>query len=58
MGTPTAIELFVRDIQRIPLGRLGAPEEVAQVIVFLASDAARYVTGSEYCVDGGVIRGC
>jgi L-rhamnose 1-dehydrogenase len=48
----------VRDIQRIPLGRLGAPEEVAQVIVFLASDAARYVTGSEYCVDGGVIRGC
>jgi NAD(P)-dependent dehydrogenase (short-subunit alcohol dehydrogenase family) len=58
MDTPTAIEHFVRDIQRIPLGRLGAPGEVAQVIVFLASDAARYVTGSEYCVDGGVIRGC
>jgi NAD(P)-dependent dehydrogenase (short-subunit alcohol dehydrogenase family) len=40
--------------ERIPLGRIGTPEEVADVIVFLASDAARYVTGQELLVDGGL----
>jgi NAD(P)-dependent dehydrogenase (short-subunit alcohol dehydrogenase family) len=39
---------------RIPLGRIGTPEEVADVAVFLASDAARYVTGQELIVDGGL----
>ena len=36
-----------------PVGRLGQPEEVASVILFLASDDASFVTGSEYVVDGG-----
>jgi NAD(P)-dependent dehydrogenase (short-subunit alcohol dehydrogenase family) len=40
--------------QRIPLGRIASPEEIADVAVFLASDAARYVTGQELCVDGGL----
>ena len=40
----------------IPAGRLGEPEEVAAVAVFLASDEAAYVTGSTYCVDGGMSR--
>ena len=40
--------------ERIPLGRIGTPEEVADVAVFLASDAARYVTGHELLVDGGL----
>lgn len=40
----------------IPLGRLGTPEEVAAVAVFLASDAASYVTGCTYYVDGGMTR--
>jgi glucose 1-dehydrogenase len=40
----------------IPLARLGEPEEVARVAVFLASDDASYVTGSTYYVDGGMIR--
>ena len=41
--------------QRIPLGRIGSAEEVADPFVFLASDAARYVTGIEMVVDGGVV---
>jgi NAD(P)-dependent dehydrogenase (short-subunit alcohol dehydrogenase family) len=40
-------------IDRIPLGRLGAVEEVAQAVVFLASPAASLVTGSSLLVDGG-----
>jgi len=40
--------------ERIPLARIGTAEEVADVIVFLASDAARYVTGQELLVDGGL----
>lgn len=38
----------------IPLGRLATPEEVAGVAVYLASDAAAYVTGSTYYMDGGM----
>ncbi len=38
----------------IPLGRMGTPDEVASVAVFLASDEASYVTGSTYYVDGGM----
>ena len=37
-----------------PLGRIGTPHEAAAVIAFLTSDAASWVTGSVYCVDGGL----
>jgi glucose 1-dehydrogenase len=40
----------------VPLARMGTPEEVAEVVVFLASDRAAYVTGSTYTVDGGLVR--
>lgn len=43
-------------LRQMPLRRLGTPEEVASVIVFLASDLASFVTGSTYGVDGGSIR--
>jgi NAD(P)-dependent dehydrogenase (short-subunit alcohol dehydrogenase family) len=41
----------------IPLGRIGEPEEVATVFHFLASDAARYITGTNLPVDGGYMSG-
>jgi L-rhamnose 1-dehydrogenase len=39
---------------RVPLGRFGKPEDVADVVVFFASDLARYVTGAALLVDGGL----
>jgi len=40
-------------VGQIPLGRLGKPEEVANVVVFLAGDKASFVTGADWAVDGG-----
>ena len=41
----------------IPLGRYGEPEELANVIVFLGSERASYVTGATIAVDGGMAKG-
>ena len=38
---------------RIPLKRFGNPEEVANLVAFLSSDAAGFITGAEYNIDGG-----
>ena len=39
---------------KVPLGRLGVPEDIAPMVTFLASDLASYATGNEFVVDGGV----
>ena len=51
----TPPELFQKLAATVPLGRVGAPEEVAEVIVFLASPAARYITGETAEVNGGML---
>ena len=45
------------DLKAIPLGRWGTPQEFGDVACFLASDRARYVTGTTVVVDGGLTRG-
>lgn len=49
------IERFLREVRGMPMSRLGAPEDVAAAVVFLASDLAGQVTGADYRVDGGQI---
>src|SRR5215207_5171392 len=43
-------------LSEIPLGRIGQPEEIASLAVYLASDASSYSTGSTFVVDGGMMR--
>lgn len=41
-------------LSRIPLARLGTPNEIGQVYLFLASDNASYINGATICADGGL----
>ena len=50
-------ELRAARVKDIPLRRLGRPEEVANLVVFLASECSSYMTGTCMTVDGGVVRG-
>jgi NAD(P)-dependent dehydrogenase (short-subunit alcohol dehydrogenase family) len=43
-------------ISRIPLGRLGKPEEVAATALFLASDQSSFISGAELVIDGGMTQ--
>lgn len=49
--------VYERTLKSIPFGRMGAPEEVAEVALFLASRHARWVTGQVLAVDGGQLLG-
>lgn len=71
--TPLAINLFQKfadithngdasaywkaEAELYPLGRVGEPPEVAELIYFLASDAASFITGGLYLIDGGLVAG-
>jgi NAD(P)-dependent dehydrogenase (short-subunit alcohol dehydrogenase family) len=46
-----------RGMARVPLGRWGEPEDIAKLAVFLASDAASYITGETIIADGGYVVG-
>jgi NAD(P)-dependent dehydrogenase (short-subunit alcohol dehydrogenase family) len=52
--SPEMIKAFEK---KVPLGRLGKPEEVAGLFAFLASDDAQYITGQSFVIDGGEIAG-
>lgn len=40
---------------RVPLGRMGSPDEAANLFIFLLSDESTYITGGTYLVDGGML---
>lgn len=44
---------FAKNLEKVPMGRLAEPEEIAAAVIYLASPAARMVTGQVLCVDGG-----
>ncbi len=53
----TVEQAFARFGAAHPLGRIGEPEEVAELVAFLASDKAAFCTGSDYKIDGGLTAG-
>jgi NAD(P)-dependent dehydrogenase (short-subunit alcohol dehydrogenase family) len=50
--------LLAQRVQRIPLGFMGDGRDTASAVLFLASDEARFITGTELVVDGGMIARC
>jgi 3(or 17)beta-hydroxysteroid dehydrogenase len=50
-------EMIAQIAHDIPMGRLGQPEDVADAVVFLASDESKYITGIELVIDGGILAG-
>ncbi|GHJ09572.1 3-oxoacyl-ACP reductase [Micromonospora humidisoli] len=61
VATPLLMELFAADPERaarrlvhVPMGRFGAPEEIAAAVAFLASDDASFMTAAQFVVDGGI----
>jgi NAD(P)-dependent dehydrogenase (short-subunit alcohol dehydrogenase family) len=53
---PEPAALRAEDHAQHPAGRVGTPEDVAEMILYLCSDAAGFITGQEFIVDGGMTR--
>ncbi|KGH46815.1 MULTISPECIES: glucose 1-dehydrogenase [Modestobacter] len=53
MGVEGAAAYVERVVEEIPVGRIGRPEDIGNAVVFLASDAAGFINGTELTVDGG-----
>ena len=49
-------DIFEKLSQSQPIGRMGKPDEVAALALFLCSDEASFITGSDYPIDGGFIK--
>jgi NAD(P)-dependent dehydrogenase (short-subunit alcohol dehydrogenase family) len=61
VNTPLLKELFASDVERaarrlvhVPMGRFGEPEEMANAVLFLASDESSFMTANTFLVDGGI----
>lgn len=48
-------EVAISSVERLPIARMGQPEDIAEAVVFLASPAAHYITGQALNVDGGMV---
>ena len=47
-------EAFAKLARQVPLGRIGEPNDIANAVLYLASDESRFMTGAEIKVDGGI----
>ncbi|MGW8887419.1 SDR family NAD(P)-dependent oxidoreductase [Streptomyces sp. NPDC055749] len=57
IDTPMISAVAPKDWSHVPLRRMGRPEEVGELVLFLVSDASSYITGTEFTADGGLTTG-